>query len=505
MIGTPPERAELSPAGVLTLPESASDRRRVSRLRASGQAVHLGPGIYVVGGSLPPERLVYEHYQEIVARFWPGAVLCDRTGIANGQPDHGYLFVCQPELTRQTDLELPGLVISPRVGPAPLPGDMSIPHGLHLAGPVRLLLENVPTRGRPSVHRPSRQAGWAALEDRIDQEATTGGAGRIQAMLNQLDLIAGSFSPFSVREIRRRLVEVLGTTSGVVPQSERYAARLSGEPFDQQRLDLVSSLLVTLSARASTARPAVGGTDRWKWEPFFEAYFSNFIEGTEFGVEEARRIAIDGEVPAARPQDAHDVSATFLIVSDPDMASETATSQDEFIELLRHRHASLMAARPDKRPGQFKEAQNYAGGYAFANPKLVLGTLRRGFDLVASVLDPFQRAAAMMALLTEVHPFDDGNGRLARIMSNAELSAAGEVRIVIPTIYRNDYIAGLAGMSNRSGRGQALVAVLDFAQRWTAQIDWRTFESAHEELTAASAYMDAAVAERSGYRLRLNN
>ena len=31
--------------------------------------------------------------------------------------------------------------------------------------------------------------------------------------------------------------------------------------------------------------------------PFFESYFSNFIEGTEFGVEEARKIAVDGEVP----------------------------------------------------------------------------------------------------------------------------------------------------------------------------------------------------------------
>ncbi len=44
----------------------------------------------------------------------------------------------------------------------------------------------------------------------------------------------------------------------------------------------------------------------------------------------------------------------------------------------------------------------------------------------------------MMALVTECHPFDDGNGRAARLMANAELSAAGQVRLVIPTVFRNN-------------------------------------------------------------------
>jgi fido (protein-threonine AMPylation protein) len=35
----------------------------------------------------------------------------------------------------------------------------------------------------------------------------------------------------------------------------------------------------------------------------------------------------------------------------------------------------------------------------------------------------------MMFLISEVHPFADGNGRIARIMMNAELVAAGEERI----------------------------------------------------------------------------
>ena len=49
---------------------------------------------------------------------------------------------------------------------------------------------------------------------------------------------------------------------------------------------------------------------------FFEAYFSNFIEGTEFAVDEAADIAFRGAVPNERPADAHDVLGTWRIVSD---------------------------------------------------------------------------------------------------------------------------------------------------------------------------------------------
>jgi Fic family protein len=38
-------------------------------------------------------------------------------------------------------------------------------------------------------------------------------------------------------------------------------------------------------------------------------------------------------------------------------------------------------------------------------------------------------------MISEVHPFMDGNGRISRIMMNAELTAAGMPKIIIPTHY----------------------------------------------------------------------
>lgn len=176
-------------------------------------------------------------------------------------------------------------------------------------------------------------------------------------------------------------------------------------------------------------------------------------------------------------------------------------SADELVGLLKDRHAVLMAARPEARPGHFKTEPNYAGGYRFVDPELVEGTLREGFSLLNSLIDPFARAVAMMLLVTECHPFDDGNGRVARLMSNTELTVAGQVRLIIPAVYRDNYLAGLSGVSNGAGRGESMISVLDFAQKWTAAVQWETYAGARDEITACNAFLDASEAESSGRRV----
>ncbi|MGH7861520.1 MAG: Fic family protein [Candidatus Dormibacteraceae bacterium] len=490
------------PAGRLVV-ATPQTKASLSRQAKAGTAVRVAPNVYIVGATLSPEQAVAHHRTAIIGVFWPGAVLSDRTALTGGMPYQGWIFIAHPDPVRRADLELPGFTVSPRIGPGPLPGDTRMPDGLHISGPARRLVENVSIAGRPPRGRPSRQAGTEAVEDEIDKVARHGGAGAVKNVLSQLDTIARQLPTGQVEVVRSRLAAVLGSLSEATPRSERLAARLAGEPYDEHRLSMFRSLAELLDDTAPEPRPVLGPSERWMWEPFFEAYFSNFIEGTEFGVEEAREIAIDGVIPSERPADAHDVAATYRIVSDPATNALAPASADQLLDQLRDQHRVLLAARPEKRPGEFKERRNYAGGYAFVEPDLVVGTMRRGFDVFSSVTDPMHRAVALMLLITECHPFDDGNGRIARIVSNGVLSAAGQVRIVIPTVYRNNYLAGLAGVSNGSGRGETLIAVLRFAQKWTGAIDWTTFEAADEQLRRLDAYMDPGLADASGIRLRL--
>ena len=128
--------------------------------------------------------------------------------------------------------------------------------------------------------------------------------------------------------------------------------------------------------------------------------------------------------------------------------------------------------------------------------------MRQGFELYLSLETAFARAVYMMFLVSEVHPFADDNGRIARVMANAELVAAGEERILVPTVYRANYLSSLKALSQAQDPGP-IVRVLDFAQRWVAATPWMDLEGTRVALERNHAFMDANEAENAGIRLRL--
>jgi len=277
-------------------------------------------------------------------------------------------------------------------------------------------------------------------------------------------------------------------------------ARAAGLAYDPQRLDLFQRFFAELEATAPTirlARPTDGPA-----LPFFEAYFSNFIEGTEFAVDEAADIVFKGHIPKGRPEDAHDVLGTWEVVSDEREMSRLPRTLEELTTLLKSRHAKIMEGRPDKGPGRFKADPNRAGSTFFVAPEFVEGTLAKGFEIYRGLTSPLHRAIFMMFLVSEVHPFADGNGRAARIMMNAELVAAGENRIVVPTVYRNNYLMALKALSQNGITG-ALVRTLDFAQRYTAAVDFSELDQARFILDRTHAFADPNEADAAGVRLVL--
>jgi len=76
------------------------------------------------------------------------------------------------------------------------------------------------------------------------------------------------------------------------------------------------------------------------------------------------------------------------------------------------------------------------------------------------------RALYVMLVVSEVHPFTDGNGRVARLMMNAELSAVGDARIVTPNVFRNEYISSLRRVS--TSNGDLAVALTARINSWNA-------------------------------------
>src|SRR5690606_10352748 len=187
---------------------------------------------------------------------------------------------------------------------------------------------------------------------------------------------------------------------------------------------------------------------------------------------------------------------------DPELRTAVPSTSDELFALLERRHRLVMGGRPDKRPGRFKEKPNQAGSYIFVAPELVEGTLIEGFRRLADLPPGFARAAFELFVISEVHPYDDGNGRVARAAMCAELSAAGQARIVIPIAFRNEYQTALRALS-REGRTDLYVRTLAHAWRWTAAMPWGDRAAVAGHLVATNALVDSTDAERSGVRLVL--
>jgi hypothetical protein len=87
-------------------------------------------------------------------------------------------------------------------------------------------------------------------------------------------------------------------------------------------------------------------------------------------------------------------------------------------------------------------------------------------------------------------------------MMNAELIAAGEERILIPTVYRLNYLSALKALS-QTGHAEALIRTLDYAQRWTGAVQWGDLQATQRELEGCNAFLDPQRADEEGVRLRM--
>ena len=472
----------------------------VSRAVKAGTLRKLASRLYTKNLEDAPREIVKRNLWMIVAGYFPGALVADRTAFEAAPASDGSVCLVSE---RGRTIELPGIVLRPRRGSGPVTSDMPFAEGLYLSSRTRAYLQNLrPSRTRGG--RVPRTLPQAQIEEALDRLIRHSGEPAVKQLRDEARAVAAELGPETEAA---RLDALLGPLPGPRRSeldSPLARARSRGNAYDPDRMELFHKLHRALRDHPPTVRSAPHRDGQGRATlAFFDAYFSNFVEGTEFLVDEAVRIVFDGEIPQRRPADARDVVGTWHLVSDPQEMTRTPRDPAELTSLLRSRHRRIMAGRPEMCPGEFKDAANKAGGTHFVLPDLVSGTLERGFSLYRSLESPLARAVYMMFLVDEVHPFADGNGRVARVMMNAELVAAGEERIIIPTAYRNNYLAALRALSRTDRRPQPLIDMLSYAQRWTLAVAWTSLRETERELEACHAFLDPDEAESEGKRLRM--
>jgi hypothetical protein len=162
------------------------------------------------------------------------------------------------------------------------------------------------------------------------------------------------------------------------------------------------------------------------------------------------------------------------------------TNFDAFLLQLKAWNRQVIFARAERKPGEIKDEPNRAGNTLFVAPELVIGTLMKGFELIVAAASPAARAALAMFVVAEVHPFGDGNGRTARLAMNLALSEAGLTRIIIPTVFREDYLLSLKALSHNSNP-EPYGRMLERASEFSSWLDYRSQPTCFEQLKGSNA------------------
>ena len=478
-----------------TLPEvlfsQATDQagsKRIRRLAAEGHLRKLYAGVYTSALGAPAESVVLRHWRAIASHLLPGGVISHHSAF-DGQPREGRLCLTRGKTRRRIDL--PGLRIQVLPGPAAVTDGawQDVPYGaLYLASEPRRMLENL-ARGRGWHQRVLPQQ---ELEVQLDKILALRGEHRLNDLRDACRSLANALGMAAeFTRLDGLIGALLGTHAARRLTARQALARAAGRPYDPNRLELFDTLFGVLNAEVfpALADPAPGGVARENFA-FFESYFSNYIEGTTFTVAEAESIVFDGRIIENRSADSHDILGTFAAATRSPWRDKPAKDGGEFLAWLKSVNAQVMQQRPDKKPGEWKDVVNQAGATVFVLPELVPGTRREAFDCIRALADPLARALMTMFIVSEVHPFVDGNGRTARLAMNCVLSDAGLCRIIVPTVSREDYLLPLKALSNNADPTPFALGMTRL-QSWSAAFDYgRPRDGLRAQLADSNAFQE---------------
>jgi len=195
-------------------------------------------------------------------------------------------------------------------------------------------------------------------------------------------------------------------------------------------------------------------------------YHSNAIEGNTLTLGETRAFLLHGITAQGKPfRDyldikGHNEAIAYLeqIVRGQEPLTEVVIRELHRILLVEPYDVDAVTAdgRPTRRRiaiGQYKTAPNHVRTstgevHYYATPEETpaqMGDLMAWYrhEAQSSALHPLLLAAIFHYRFVAIHPFDDGNGRMARLLMNLLLMQHGYVPIVIRLESRGDYLLAL--------------------------------------------------------------
>ena len=175
-------------------------------------------------------------------------------------------------------------------------------------------------------------------------------------------------------------------------------------------------------------------------------YSSNALEGNSLTISETKVVIEDGLTIAGKPLKDHYEAIGHSDAFDHMYALATGKTITE--EDIKKLHSLFYHRIKEEDAGAYRKLQVIISGsrHPLPTPKALPGMMQKFIqDLPSLKKDnhPVVYAAKLHKEFVFIHPFVDGNGRVARLLMNAALMQAGYIIAIIPPLKRSEYISAL--------------------------------------------------------------
>lgn len=181
-----------------------------------------------------------------------------------------------------------------------------------------------------------------------------------------------------------------------------------------------------------------------KWFDVTYTYHTNAIEGNTLTLGETRMILEDGLTIGGKQ--VKEILEAKNHKKSLDLLFEIVKGKKDLSEkIIRDLHKKLLLDIDDENAGNYRKIQVYITGSeelppsAKEVPKLMKEFIK-WYENDKNKLDILELAALVHYTFVKIHPFIDGNGRIARLLANLILLKKGYPPIIIPIVRRQEYI-----------------------------------------------------------------
>jgi Fic family protein len=175
-------------------------------------------------------------------------------------------------------------------------------------------------------------------------------------------------------------------------------------------------------------------------------FSSNALEGNSLTESETKIVIEDGLTIEGKPL--RDVYETVGHAKAYDYIYQITLGRELLEEDILKLHKYFYQQINTEQAGFYRKVPVFISGssYGVTPPQKIATEMKRfvaWFNKSESKISPVEFAALVHKKFVFIHPFIDGNGRLARLLMNLSLLRNNYSIAIIPAILRNEYIASL--------------------------------------------------------------